>query len=495
MKLKVFISHSSADVQKAEEVYMHIEKSGHSCFYAPRDIRTGFSYAEEIMNGIDSSNALVLILSKQSNESPHVLREIERAVSLNLPIIVYKIEEVTLTKSMEYFLMSHQWLNSSSDNDLNNITDSLSQLENNTTTKTVTAEKTENAATTGSKKTNPVTVLTYSAILIGAIALVVLLIVFAIGGNNNGGSSSANSPAESSKESVTGSTVTESSDTSSITESNEIESSDIESPSENTTESGVKLGATLTFGTYNDLPIKWRVIDVRDGKAVVISQDILTIKAYDAAESGKYNYIGNKDYWTEDISELSFMDQHKLRGSNQWHLSNIRTWLNSDRENVQYNDQPPINAAMAGNKNAYDKEAGFLSDFTDEEKKAIVPISNLTGIEDTSVTTEDKVYLLSKNELELLYEADVSICAVPTEKAAELDKSGTYKAYSKDVGVDDHYWWLRDNDGSSGYQGYLVCNSYAQNNIINYSVGVEGFGIRPAMTVDLSADIIKNNIE
>ncbi len=486
--MKVFISHSSANAEKAEAICKHIEENGHSCFYAPRDIRTGFSYAEEIMNGIDSSDALVLILSNQSNESPHVLREIERAVSLNMPIIVYKIEDVTLTKSMEYFLMSHQWLNSTSNDCFDNITYSLNQLESRKTdTPVITQIKTEPERQ--GKKINPVSVISYGAILIGAIALVVLLIVFATGGNN-GGTSSAVSSDESSKESVTSSTITESTDTSSVAESNETEST-----SENTTDSDVKLGATLTFGTYNDLPIKWRVIDIKDGKAVVIAQDILTIKAYDCAESGKYNYIGNKDYWTEDISELSMMDQHKLRGSNQWHLSNIRTWLNSDRENVPYNDQPPINAAMAGGKNGYDKEAGFLSDFTDEEKKAIVPVSNLTGIEDTSVTTEDKVYLLSKDELDLLYKADVSICAVPTDKAAELDKSGTYKAYSKDVGVDDHYWWLRDNDGSSGYQGYLVCNSNAQNNIINYSVGVEGFGVRPVMTVDLSADVIKNNIE
>ncbi len=481
--MKVFISHSSANAEKAEAIYQHIEKNGHSCFYAPRDIRTGFPYAEEIMNGIDSSDALVLILSNQSNESPHVLREIERAVSLNMPIIVYKIEDVTLTKSMEYFLMSHQWLNSTSNDDLNSITDSLNQLENQKTDIPVTTQvKTEPEHQ--DRKINPVTVISYGAILIGAIVLVVLLIVFAMGGNNDGNASSVSS-IENSKESITSSTIAESFDTLSETESS----------SENVTDSNVKLGATLTFGTYNDLPIKWRIIDIKNGKAVVIAQEILTIKAYDCAESGKYNYIGNKDYWTEDISELSMMDQHKLRGSNQWHLSNIRTWLNSDRENVPYNDQPPISAAMAGGKNGYDKEAGFLNDFTDEEKKAIVPVSNLTGIEDTSVTTEDKVYLLSKEELELLYNADVSICAVPTDKAAELDKSGTYKAYSKDVGVDDHYWWLRDNDGSSGYQGYLVCNSYAQNNIINYSVGVEGFGIRPAMTVDLSADVIKNNIE
>ena len=478
--MKVFISHSSKNVKKAEKICEYIEKSGHSCFYAPRDIRTGFSYAEEIMNGIDSSDALVLVLSKESNESPHVLREIERAVSLGLPIIVYKTEEVTLTKSMEYFLMSHQWLNMETDEDFSKITSSIDELKNNK------AEKTEVVkASSGDNKKNTPSIIAYVAILIGAVALVALLIIFAMGGSGADTSSDNSSKTESNTSSV----VTDSSVTSSQTDGD----SEVSSNGEIT--SDVKLGDTLTFGRYNDLPIKWRVIDIKDGKAVVISQDILTIKAYDAAESGKYNYIGNKDYWNENIKELDIMTQHKLRGSNQWHLSNIRTWLNSDRENVQYNDQPPVSSAMSDNKNGYDSEPGFLNDFTDEEKKAILPTRNFTGIETTSVTTEDKVFLLSKDELQLLEKADVSIKAVPTDKAAQLDKSGIYKAYSKDVGVDDHYWWLRDNDGSSGYEGYLVCNSYAQNKIINYIVGSEGFGIRPAMTVDLSADIIKQSIE
>ena len=84
--------------------------------------------------------------------------------------------------------------------------------------------------------------------------------------------------------------------------------------------------------------------------------------------------------------------------------------------------------------------------------------------------------------------------AKPTEKAVEQNKSPIYKAYSLDMGVEDHYWWLRDNGGAAGYEGYLVCNSYGENKVINYIVGVEGFGIRPAMRVKLSSDIIKQNI-
>ena len=107
----IFISHSSTDAKTAEDLCDVLEKNGNQCFLAPRDIRSGHEYAEEIINGIDRSDAMLLILSKEANNSPHVLREIERAVSKGLPIIVYKLEEVELTKSMEYFLMTHQWMN------------------------------------------------------------------------------------------------------------------------------------------------------------------------------------------------------------------------------------------------------------------------------------------------------------------------------------------------------------------------------------------------
>ncbi|MBQ3583280.1 MAG: toll/interleukin-1 receptor domain-containing protein, partial [Lachnospiraceae bacterium] len=110
MKRDIFISHSSKDNKLASELCEYLEANGKSCFIAPRDIRYGKEYAEEIVDGIDDSKAMILLLSEQSNQSPHVLREVERAVSKSIPILIYKLENVELSKSMEYFLMAHQWL-------------------------------------------------------------------------------------------------------------------------------------------------------------------------------------------------------------------------------------------------------------------------------------------------------------------------------------------------------------------------------------------------
>lgn len=111
----VFISHSSKDGGDAVKLCDYLEENGKKCFIAPRDIQYGHEYAEAIINGVDNSEAMVLMLSDNSNKSPHVLREVERAVSKSIPIIIYKLEEVELSKSMEYFLMTHQWISAAAE--------------------------------------------------------------------------------------------------------------------------------------------------------------------------------------------------------------------------------------------------------------------------------------------------------------------------------------------------------------------------------------------
>ena len=127
--MQVFISHSSQDADTASKICEKLEKAGHSCFIAPRDIRSGHEYAEEIIDGIDRSGVMLLLLSKTANSSPHVLREVERAVSKKINIVVYKLEEVELTKSMEYFLMAHQWINEKLDKGYDEIISCINKLE------------------------------------------------------------------------------------------------------------------------------------------------------------------------------------------------------------------------------------------------------------------------------------------------------------------------------------------------------------------------------
>jgi hypothetical protein len=106
----VFICHSTHDKLIAEEVRKALESKDIQCWMAPHDIPPGAEWAEAIVDAVDNSSGVVLVLSSNSNSSPQVIREIGRAVSKNVPLIPFRIDDTPLSTSMEYFLSAHQWL-------------------------------------------------------------------------------------------------------------------------------------------------------------------------------------------------------------------------------------------------------------------------------------------------------------------------------------------------------------------------------------------------
>ena len=80
MSNHVFVSHSHKDAPAAALIVEALEKRGVPCWMAPRDVAPGGSYAESILNAIESARCFVLIYSEHSNVSSHVLREVERAL-------------------------------------------------------------------------------------------------------------------------------------------------------------------------------------------------------------------------------------------------------------------------------------------------------------------------------------------------------------------------------------------------------------------------------
>src|SRR6516225_8934968 len=85
----VFVSYSAADRAPAFSVVEGLESRGIRCWVAPRDIPPGSEYGEEIVEAIKGSRILVLIFSAQANSSPHVRREVERAVSARRAILPF----------------------------------------------------------------------------------------------------------------------------------------------------------------------------------------------------------------------------------------------------------------------------------------------------------------------------------------------------------------------------------------------------------------------
>jgi hypothetical protein len=106
----VFISYSSKDKPTADAVCATLESRGIRCWIAPRDIVPGEEYAAALVNALRESRLMVLVFSSGANESKHVLREVERAVSLGLPVIPLRIENVRPSEAMEYYIASRHWL-------------------------------------------------------------------------------------------------------------------------------------------------------------------------------------------------------------------------------------------------------------------------------------------------------------------------------------------------------------------------------------------------
>ena len=83
---------------------------------APRDIRAGREYGDEIIRGIQLSRSLVLVLSEAANESVFVRREVERAVSKRKPVFPIRIEETIPSPSLELFVSATHWIDAWSGN-------------------------------------------------------------------------------------------------------------------------------------------------------------------------------------------------------------------------------------------------------------------------------------------------------------------------------------------------------------------------------------------
>lgn len=487
----IFISYSSKDAAIAKSICSLIESHNYNCFFASRDILPGHEYAEELVNALDSVSLIVLLLSDNSNNSPHVLREIERAVSHKKPILVYKLEPVVLNKSMEYFLMTHQWIEREKDSEIRLIQgiDAIFHPK-----REVVTETTDNVSQTPAAPENPKNNTGRKPILaiviVAAIVIVgIITIIIAI----NGKRGKVDEPAASISETVDS--------TANISTKAPSDAETTEEPTPQEVNNGrLELADTVTFGTYNNEPISWRVIKKNDdGTVVLIASEVLTIKAFDTAENGKYEYFDGKEQSDEISSDIT-NKAVEWRGSNDWSLSNIRTWLNSSDEVVAYKDQAPEINASYENKNAYSNEPGFLHSFSADELNAIVSTKHLTAANQISTTanadkmveTEDKVFLLSVDELKWLDEAGISRFAKVTEAAQNNDQSGFFaNTIKNNYNTDTHLWWLRDPNPECTAKGILAnfeAGKGETNN--NYFVSVSTFGIRPAIVVNESSSAL-----
>ena len=106
----VFVSYAAPDRTTAFAVVAGLEAEAIRCWVSPRDVLPGSEYGQAIVDAIKSCQVMVVVFSAEANNSPHVRREVERAMSAGRIIIPFRIDDTPLTGAMEYCLGNTHWL-------------------------------------------------------------------------------------------------------------------------------------------------------------------------------------------------------------------------------------------------------------------------------------------------------------------------------------------------------------------------------------------------
>jgi hypothetical protein len=106
----VFISHSAKDRTIAEAVCAMFESRGIRCWIAQRDILPGADWGETIIDAISGSRVMIVIISRNANDSAQVKREVERAVNRGVIIIPFRVENIPLSKALEFHISTTHWM-------------------------------------------------------------------------------------------------------------------------------------------------------------------------------------------------------------------------------------------------------------------------------------------------------------------------------------------------------------------------------------------------
>jgi hypothetical protein len=80
------------------------------CWIAPRDVRPGRPFDDEISAAIDASRAMLLIFSERCNESEYIRREVTVAGESQKIIIPFRIEDAQPRRGLRVRLSDLHWI-------------------------------------------------------------------------------------------------------------------------------------------------------------------------------------------------------------------------------------------------------------------------------------------------------------------------------------------------------------------------------------------------
>lgn len=244
---------------------------------------------------------------------------------------------------------------------------------------------------------------------------------------------------------------------------------------------------------YNGKVIRWIVgtQDTANGRTGLVTEKMITLKCFDAKEPSNTN------------------GDRRSYGNNRYSQSNIDQWLNSQAASwysARHSyDAPPNNANVWSNYNEYDTEAGFLSNFEADFRKAILDavirvakntVTDGGGYEDIT----RKVFLLSNTEVGLSNENSVAEGALWSyfSSAARRQCYPTAEAVSNSEYTNSSlnassywYWWLRTPYAGYAYRARCV---NADGSLSNGSAYFGHRGVRPALYLE-SGNLVSDSTD
>ena len=230
---------------------------------------------------------------------------------------------------------------------------------------------------------------------------------------------------------------------------------------------GITAGDYVTFGSYEQdanlgngkEPIEWLVLEVKDGKAFLLSKYVLDAQPYDS----RYDI---EEHWAAVTAGKEY--DFPVR----WEDYELRQWLNG----VFYN-------------------AAF--DTTEQNGILLSKVENLPNSlrgTDSGPDTKDRVYLLSESEALKYFDRELILGDVLDNAPEDKRHLGVPTAYAQEQGLDvspnasywpKHFttWSLRTTGGWGSHNVYLLRSGF----MMQDGAYVTGYGgIRPCMWVDLT---------
>ena len=108
MNKSVFISYSSKDERYIKKMTRMLEKMGITYWIAPDMIPAGSNYAKEIPSAIQNCDIFLLVLSKASQQSIWVEKEIDSAIYYRKTIVPFQIDDSPMTDMFRFYLNNVQ---------------------------------------------------------------------------------------------------------------------------------------------------------------------------------------------------------------------------------------------------------------------------------------------------------------------------------------------------------------------------------------------------